>query len=173
MPPRKVVKRKTKAPRTKAKARVRSTGCTPEKVAIIARLAALGYLANEIADILGVTRMTMWRWRAMEPGVSKALSIGHESANARVELSVYQMAIGYDREEEEIKVIDGEVVRVPVTRYYPPNPTAAAFWARHKMGWGEDAPPPNPADEPSKPVEVRQVARQVARLLHLANKPEQ
>jgi exonuclease III len=80
--------------------------------------------------------------------------------------------LGFDREEEEIKVINGQVTRVPVRRYYPPNAQAAAFWARHKMQWGEDMPPPTETTDETKPVEIRQVARQVARLLHLANKPE-
>ena len=151
----------------------RPSGCTPEKIATIARLATMGYLANEIADILGMSRISMWRWRTAMPEVEKALAIGHQAANGRVELSIYQMAIGYEREEEEIKVINGEVTRVPVRKFYPPNPVAAAFWARHKMAWGDDLPPPpDPADE-TKPLEVRQVARQVARLLHLANKTEQ
>jgi hypothetical protein len=151
----------------------RPTGCTAEKIEIIRRLAGHGYLANEIADLLGVTRMTMWRWRAQVPEVTAALAIGHEAANSRVELAVYQMAIGFEREEEEIKVIDGAVVRVPVKRYYPPNPRAAEMWTRHKMQWGEDIAPALETTNDQKPVEVRQVARQVARLLHLANKTEQ
>jgi predicted DNA-binding protein (UPF0251 family) len=145
-------------------------GCTPEKLDVIKRLAAKGFLANEIADILGISRMTMWRWRAMEPGVAQALVIGHEAANGRVELAVYQMAIGYERDEEDIKVIDGEVVRVPVRRYYPPNASAAAMWTRHKMQWTDDAAPITTETPDEKPVEVRQLARQVARLLHIASK---
>jgi predicted DNA-binding protein (UPF0251 family) len=148
-------------------------GCTPEKLEIIKRLAAKGFLANEIADILGISRMTMWRWRAMEPGVAQALVIGHEAANARVELAVYQMAIGYERDEQEIKVIDGAVVMVPVKRYYPPNASAAALWTRHKMQWTEDGAPPPTETPDDKPVEVRQLARQVARLLHIASKETQ
>lgn len=139
---------------------------------MIRRLAAHGFLPAEIADLIGIGRATMQRWKANIPEVTAALAIGHEAANGRVEASIYQMALGYEREEEEIKVVNGEVVRVPIRRYYPPSPAAAAMWARYKMAWGEDIAPA-PASEvitdETKP-EIRQVARQVARLLHLANK---
>lgn len=146
--------------------------CNPKTLATIQRLAAHGFLAHEIADIIGIGRATMGRWKANIPEVTAALAIGHEAANSRVELSIYQMALGYDRDEEEIKVINGEVVRVPVRKYYPPSPAAAAMWARYKMSWGEDiapAPATEAITDDTKP-EVRQVARQVMRLLHLASK---
>lgn len=161
------------APRAiKAKRKGPSSRITSEILGVIKRLAQRGFLPNEIADIIGVSRATMWRWRADER-VAEALVIGHEAANARVELAIYQAAIGFEREEEELKVIKGKLTRVPVSRYYPPNVQAAAFWARHKMQWGEDMPPPPSSDDDAKPVEVRQVARQVARLLHIASKETQ
>ena len=165
-------------PRKAAKKQVAPKGgrksmVTPATLATIKKLAGHGFLSTEIADILGVTRMTMWRWQTQHPEVAKALSIGHEAANGRVELSIYQQAIGYERDEEEIKVINGEVTRIPVRRYYPPSAQAAAFCARHKKQWGEDMPPVIENTDEAKPVEIRQVARQVARLLHLATKDTQ
>ena len=169
------VKKKRRAPKKGASAtKGRPSGLTEAKILSIKKLAQHGFLANEIADILNVTRMTFWRWRATVPEVTAALAIGHESANDRVELSVYQMAIGYDREEEEIKVVNGAVVRVPVRKYYPPSPAAAAMWTRNKMAWGADIAPPSPMEttEPQQ-IEVRHIARQVARLFHLAEKETQ
>jgi hypothetical protein len=127
-----------------------------------------GATISEIAETLSVTVATIYNWQSRHPSFKAALSIGEETANNRVELSLYNQAVGYFVDEEDIKILNGEVLRVKVKRWIPPNPTAAIFWAKVKMKWSDqavgDIPPPPDAGTIGEigPVEVdRQMARRV------------
>lgn len=122
-----------------------------EYVNITANAAKRGFTIVEIAELIGVTERTFYRWVIRHPDLAQALQINRDAANARVELSLYQLATGYERDEEEIKIVNGEVVRVKVRRYYPPNASAGIFWTKAIMGWRDgdprDKPPLGPVDD--------------------------
>lgn len=151
----------------------RPSAFTPKVLEQVRKMASMGWIEGEIVDVLGVNPSTFWRWKNQHPRLLKALSIGAEAANSRVELACYHLAIGFERDEEEVKFVNGVETRYRVRRFYPPNPAAIAMWTRTKMAWGQDiAPPPTVTEaiEDDRPVDVRVVARQVARLIHLSNK---
>lgn len=138
------------------------------------KLSRIGATLHELGDFLGVDERTVRRWRHIHPDFDQAIVIGAEAANRRVEASLYQMAIGYEREEEEIKVIDGNIVRVKVKRFMPPNASAAIFWAKAKMGWRDDGHSEQVGSNSTTaqvseapPVDIRDTARKVAYLLRL------
>jgi hypothetical protein len=143
----------------------------PEYVGIAAKCAAVGMTHVETADLLGIAERTFRNWLTQYPELRKAISIALTDANERVHLSLFQQAVGFERAEEEIKVINGEIVRVPVKKFYPPNGAVAVAWARQHMGWGMEAPPvPQDDGKEVEGVSIRQVARQVAYLLHQSAK---
>lgn len=141
----------------------------PEYVEQCAKLAGLGLTHIQIADFLGITDRTFRRWMASKPELVEALRIPEKAANERVTLSLYQLATGYDRWEEEIKVVQGEIVRVKVLRHYPPNASAAIFWQKAKGGWTDNPdmqePLPPPADGEADPT-VNETDKQIARRLN-------
>jgi hypothetical protein len=108
-----------------------------------------------------------------------ALAIPEDKANARVIHSLYKQATGYEREEEDIRVVNGEIVRIKVKKFYPPSTSAAIFWAKAKAGLRDDIPidpsgplDPNPGDE--APTTEQEPPKQVARrILYLINKGDE
>jgi hypothetical protein len=50
-----------------------------------------------------------------------------------VERSLAERALGYEFDSEEIKVIDGKVIRVPVRRRFPPDVGALTLYLTNRM----------------------------------------
>jgi len=164
---------KAKSPKTPAKAapkKGRPTTYRPEYCEIVRKLLRMGNTMREIADILGTSDRGLINWRMANPEFDDAFFSGLKDPNARVEVSLYKQAIGYFMDDEKIEVINGEIVRVPIRKWYPPSPSATIFWGKIKMGWRDDA-----AEAPEEPTTIeheginetpRQVARRLALILY-------
>src|SRR5882757_1883179 len=74
----------------------------PDYVAMARLLGAEGLTDRELAVELGVSRSTIFRWRAAHPDFAEATRLGKAVANERVERALYERAIGY--EEEAVRV---------------------------------------------------------------------
>lgn len=111
----------------------RPTKFKPEYVNIIKSMCKLGAIVPEIAEALEVAESTVKLWAVKHPEVREAMTLGREEADERVVNSLYMSACGYERDEEEIKVIDGQVVRVPVRKWYPAVPTSMIYWTRNRL----------------------------------------
>ena len=145
---------------------------------IARRLIDGGATHSEVANILGVSDVTMWRWRMKHPNFNAAIRLKENVANERVEYSYFNQAVGFYVDEEEIKVINGEVVRIPVRRYIPPSEAAARYWLKVKgQGWRDDEMPV-PPDETAQIIDGipeesdRQRARRIAFMLIQGGKKE-
>lgn len=134
---------------------------------------------SEIAEVLGVSVSTIYNWQSRHPSFQQALQVPEEMANHRVQLSLYNQAVGYQYEEEEIKIVNGELWRVKVKRWMPPNASAAIFWAKAKMGWsdreqGDLLPPPPDQGETIESAisteSMRQTARRLAFIMYQGGK---
>jgi hypothetical protein len=162
--------------------RGRKSGYTLEKAKIAARGAAAGLHWYEIADLLDVSVDTLHYWRVTHPEFEAAIVVALEKANQRVEMSMYQMAVGYERKEVEIKKTKvGKktlVEEIETRKFYPPVPAVAIHWTKARMGWQGDQPAVVPKDDGPALVEgaqeelpsLRQAARQIAFLLNQAAK---
>ncbi len=97
-------------------------------------LAKLGATDAEIADVYGVNVATIYRWKLAHPEFCEALKVGKEEADARVERSLYQRALGYEHEAVKIFMPAGatEPVYAPYIEKYPPDTTAAIFWLKNR-----------------------------------------
>jgi hypothetical protein len=97
-----------------------------------AKLCRLGATDQELADFFGVEVRTLYRWKSEHEAFCQALKAGKDSADERVERSLFARANGYEHDEVDIRVVGGEIVQTPIRKYYPPDTTAAIFWLKNR-----------------------------------------
>lgn len=108
----------------------------PDYARQAAKLAELGATDQEIADFFEIDVRTVYRWKHDHEDFCQALKVGKDVADARVERSLYQRAIGY--EQDEVKIFMPANAAAPV--YAPfrakvaPDTTAAIFWLKNRRG---------------------------------------
>jgi hypothetical protein len=106
----------------------------PEFAEIAKKLCALGATHAELADTFAVGSTTIGCWSMQHPEFRDALSIGNnKAANARVERALYQRAVGYSYETVQIKVCDGEIVKVRSRKHVPPDVKGCLFWLKRRL----------------------------------------
>lgn len=98
----------------------------------VEKLCKLGATDNEIADFFEVDVSTINNWKISHPPFFESIKKGKILADSNVADRLYQRALGFEHDSEEIKVADGEVIRVPIRKIYPPDPTAAIFWLKNR-----------------------------------------
>lgn len=96
----------------------------------LGRMAATEF---EICEFWNINPVTLYSWRARDAAFDSALQHGKDVADKRVERALYARAMGYSYRSEEIKVVEGTVVRVPVIKHEPPNMTALVFWLKNRQ----------------------------------------
>ena len=98
------------------------------KMAVVARKGCeRGMTDNEIADILGISLATLYRWKLDHPAFARVFKLGKAAADDRVERSLYSRAVGYSYlAEKAVMTRHGQ----KTTRYraHIPPDTAAAVW---------------------------------------------
>lgn len=95
-------------------------------------LCLLGLTNAELAEHFGVARETFCRWKRQHPELAEAMQGARSVADARVAASLYQRAIGYSVECEEVKMVAGEPQRVRYRKTFPPDVTAQIFWLKNR-----------------------------------------
>lgn len=98
----------------------------------VEKLCKLGATDNEIADFFDVDVSTINNWKQSHPEFFESIKKGKILADSNVADRLYQRALGFEHDSEEIKVADGAVIRVPIRKIYPPDATAAIFWLKNR-----------------------------------------
>lgn len=103
------------------------------------KLCKLGATDKELADFFGVVESTLNLWKIDHPKFSESIKAGKTLADANVASRLYERAMGFEHDSEEIKVVsDGQgagssIERVPIRKIYPPDSTAAIFWLKNRQ----------------------------------------
>lgn len=108
---------------------------TPGKAAQFARD---GLTEDQIAGRLGIGRTTLFEWRQRYPDFANALKEQKAVIDSKVERSLFERAMGYEYEEEEVTALrdrKGEsIARIKRTKKrVPPDVTAQIFWLKNRQ----------------------------------------
>jgi len=108
------------------------TKLTPELKAAIFFLARRGCTDEQIAQVLGIAHRSIDNWK-INLDFLQTLNTEKATADDLVERSLYERALGYEFETEEVmhyKGADSEVVNV--VKKLPPDVTACIFWLKNR-----------------------------------------
>jgi hypothetical protein len=148
----------------------------PEYVEQARKLYSKGWIDKEVAELWKVAEPTLRIWRIKYPEFAEACKMGKDIPDDRVEASLYQRAVGYDRYAEKVSFDkDGNTLRATVLEHIPPDPKAAMNWLKNRRPdkWkdrrevtGADGAPLHPVGQPkSSKIEL---ARRVLYLMQQA-----
>lgn len=107
----------------------RPTSYKPEYVEQAAKLCDMGATDAEIASFFNVCNATLYNWMKTHTDFLEAIQVSKEAHDNRVERSLYQKAIGYDRTVQKATA-SGQVVEVK--EFYPPDTASAIFWLKNR-----------------------------------------
>jgi len=118
----------------------------PDFARIAERLCRNGATDIEVADILGISVRTFYRWCLLHDEFTVAVRVGKDAADDRVERALYQRAVGYDYTAEKIVTPrGGGSITVPYTVHIPADTRAALHWLaiRRPKPWARIPEPPD------------------------------
>lgn len=112
----------------------RPSSYDPEYAKQAEKLCELGATDADLADFFDVAISTVCLWKTKHPEFSEALKVGKESADTRVERSLYQRAMGYTFDAVKIFMPAGAdaPVYAPYREHVPPDPTSMIFWLKNR-----------------------------------------
>src|SRR6516165_2389198 len=147
------------------------------RMAVVARTCCeRGMTDNEIADILGISLATLYRWKLDHPAFARVFKLGKAAADDRVERSLYSRAIGYDHIAEKAAMTRHGQKIMRYRAHIPPD-TAAAVWYlknRRPDRWRDSfrhEHTASPYDGIEDPAELRALLTKQAQALGLIAPP--
>lgn len=97
------------------------------------KLCLLGATNEDLASFFEVAVSTIDKWISEIEEFSGALKKGKTMADANVASRLYHRAMGYEHQEDDIKVVDKQIVITPTIKHYPPDTTAGIFWLKNRQ----------------------------------------
>lgn len=144
----------------------RPTKYRPEYAHQAAVACKLGATDAQLADLFSVSVSTIALWKVKHVEFSDAIKVPKEIADDRVEQSLFRRATGYEHDEVDIRVVEGQIVQTPIRKVYPPDTAAGIFWLknRRKEEWRDRIEQEIKAEVTETP-DPESVARRLASLL--------
>lgn len=115
---------------------------TEKNLEIVRSMCRKGWTNDEIADYIGISLSTFYKWQKEHVEFSEALKEPKEYCIARVENALLTRAVGIEKEISEKETVtvekDGKKVTTTTEKkgmsYYPPDTRAAIFYLTNRAG---------------------------------------
>ena len=104
-----------------------------DKLLLLQGWARDGLSDEQIAENMGISVRTLYRWINEYWQICHALKKGKDAADREIENALFKRAKGYDYEEIREETKDGKVVKRIVTKkHIPGDTTAQIFWLKNR-----------------------------------------
>lgn len=97
-----------------------------------ATMCEAGATDQQVADQLGISIRSLYEYQSLHPQFAQALKTAKAPADDKVERSLFARAMGYEHDEVDIRVVNGEIVQTTVRKFYPPDTVACIFWLKNR-----------------------------------------
>lgn len=100
-----------------------------------AKLCRLGATDRDIADFFEVSETTLNNWKLRHPSFLESLKRSKDEADALVEKSLFQRALGYSHPAVKVFMPANALAPVyaPFVEHYPPDATSMIFWLKNRQ----------------------------------------
>lgn len=95
-------------------------------------LAIRGKTNKEIAAALSISTGTLFAWGKAHPEFLSTLKAGKDTADAKVENSLFCRAFGYEYEEVKTEDDCGDMKTTKTVKHVPGDVTACIFWLKNR-----------------------------------------
>jgi transposase-like protein len=104
-----------------------------EKLEVIEGWARDGLTDEQIAEKMGISHDTFYKYKKRYPEFSEALKKGKQVVDREVENKLLKRALGYEYEEVKKELVDGEMRVTEIkTKEVKPDTTAQIFWLKNR-----------------------------------------
>lgn len=118
------------------------------------KLYLMGHTDYEVAVFFNINVLTLHRWKLTQEGFCNSIKDWKKAADERVERSLYERAVGYTHESEQVFCYLGEIVRAKTVKHYPGSEIAQFFWLKNRKPDQYRDKPAEPEDEDLKEAEL-------------------
>jgi hypothetical protein len=118
----------------RAKTNIMKKWTTPDKLTEISEWAGIGFSDKDLAERMGISVRSFYRYRSECPELDEAIRSGKELVDRKVESALLRAALGGKVRELKVTSVygkDGQLVstvKERITRELPPNVLACQTW---------------------------------------------
>lgn len=104
-----------------------------DKLILVEDWARNGLTDEQIANNLGISKTTFYKYKKEHSELSELLKKGKEVIDTQVENALLKRALGYTYEEQSTETfLNGNVKKKTITKHIPGDTTAQIFWLKNR-----------------------------------------